>query len=90
VPAKLYEYVGLRRPIIAVAPRPSAVSDVVEGTGLGVVVEPDDTAGLATMLDRLVQGQPLSVPDPAAIDAYDGERLGRQFVAMVEAVRRGT
>lgn len=88
VPAKLYEYVGMRRPIIAVAPRPSAVADVVEGTGLGVVVLPDDVAGLAAALDRVAQGQPLSTPDGAAIEAYDGRRLGRQFMAMLEAVRR--
>ncbi len=88
VPAKLYEYVGLRRPIIAVAPRPSAVADVVEGTGLGVVVLPDDVEGLAASLERVVRGETLATPDDAVIAAYDGDWLGRQFVDLLEHARR--
>ncbi len=88
VPAKLYEYVGLRRPIIAVAPRPSAVADVVEGTGLGVVIRPDDVAGLADALERVAAREPLATPDDDAIAGFDGDRLGRRFVALAEAACR--
>jgi len=88
VPAKLYEYVGLRRPIIAIAPQPSAVGDVVTETGLGVLVGPEDASGLADVLAAVIRKEPLARPDEAAIEGYHGERLGGEFVRVVEALRR--
>ena len=52
VPAKLYEYVGLRRPILALA-EDGAVARVIRDGDCGLVVSPTDVDGIATALTHL-------------------------------------
>ena len=52
VPAKLYEYVGLRRPILALA-EDGAVARVVRDGDFGLVVSPTNVDGIATALTHL-------------------------------------
>ena len=52
VPVKLYEYVGLRRPILALA-EDGAVARLVRDGGFGLVVSPTDVDGIATALTDL-------------------------------------
>ena len=49
VPAKLYEYIGLRRPILALADG-GAVARVIRQAGCGVVVSPLDVDAIAAAL----------------------------------------
>jgi glycosyltransferase involved in cell wall biosynthesis len=49
VPGKVFEYIGARRPILAVAPE-GDVADLVRRTGAGVVVDRNDVAGMAAAL----------------------------------------
>ena len=51
VPAKFYEYLPTGKPILAVTPE-GALSDVLERTGAGVWVRPDDPAGIASKLQE--------------------------------------
>jgi len=52
VPAKLYEYVGLRRPILALAEE-GAVARVVRDSDFGIVVSPTNIDGIAAALNEL-------------------------------------
>jgi hypothetical protein len=52
VPGKLYEYVGLRRPILAIAPEGEA-ADIVTGLGRGEVARPEDEADVAGAIGRM-------------------------------------
>ena len=52
VPAELYEYVGLRRPILALAEE-GAVARVVRDSDFGIVVSPTDIDGIAAALNEL-------------------------------------
>ena len=52
VPVKLYEYVGLRRPILALA-EDGAVARLVRDGGFGLVVSPTDVDGIAAALTDL-------------------------------------
>ena len=52
VPAKLYEYVGLRRPILALAEE-GAVARVVRDSDFGIVVSPTSIDGIAAALNEL-------------------------------------
>ena len=61
VPAKLYEYVGLRRPILALAD-PGAVARIVRDGGFGVVVSPTDVDGIASALTQLYRSHETLVP----------------------------
>ena len=55
VPSKLYAILAAGRPILALAPEGSDVARVVRRTGSGVVVNPDDPAALATVVQQLAR-----------------------------------
>lgn len=53
VPGKVFEYLGSRRPVLAVAPE-GDVADLVRRTGAGVVVNQDDVEGMASALEKWI------------------------------------
>lgn len=53
VPSKLFEYIGMRKPILAISPRDGATGVLVEKEGLGVVADPDKVQEIAEGLLRL-------------------------------------
>ena len=68
-PAKLYEYIGLRRPILALADE-GAVTRMIRDVHHSLHVAPDDVEAIAHALHRLYQqhstmtGVPVGVPIP--------------------------
>ena len=65
---KVYEYLAAERPILAVVPTDGAAAELLRATGAGVVVAPDDVAGMREALVGLeasfragtLDGTPLS------------------------------
>jgi glycosyltransferase involved in cell wall biosynthesis len=47
---KVFEYIAAGRPILAVVPPDGAAAELIRETGSGVVVAPDDVAGIRTAL----------------------------------------
>jgi glycosyltransferase involved in cell wall biosynthesis len=66
VPAKLYEYMGVGRPVLALAPRQSAIAEVMASLGsLGAVCDPDDAEQIAAAIQALAarcQPAPFTAP----------------------------
>jgi len=87
VPAKLYDYLAARRPILAITDQPEP-GRIVDQTGAGVVVPPANPEAIAAGLARLrVRCQ---APDrgeiPAeSVTAFDAEEQARRFAAVLEA-----
>jgi len=50
---KVFEYLAAGRPILAVVPPDGAAADLIRETGAGVVVAPDDVAGICEALTEL-------------------------------------
>ena len=75
---KVYEYIAAGRPILAVVPPDGAAAELVRATGSGVVVAPDDVAGireaLADMHARFANG---GLPF-VELARRDEERLSRR------------
>ncbi len=53
VPSKLYEYIGAKKPILALA-QSSEIRKIVEKTGLGFSYDPKDTKGIAAGIGKLI------------------------------------
>ncbi|MFZ5585546.1 MAG: glycosyltransferase [Thermodesulfobacteriota bacterium] len=68
VPAKLFEYLAVGRPVLAIAPF-GAAAKIVEATGAGAVVAPGDPAALAARLRAWLADPPRPLgPPPRAFD----------------------
>jgi glycosyltransferase involved in cell wall biosynthesis len=78
--AKLWEYLAAQRPILAAVPPDGAAAAVVRAAGAGVVVPPNDVAGLRDALTDLVsrfRAGTLAGPDADVLRPYDRiERAG--------------
>jgi glycosyltransferase involved in cell wall biosynthesis len=53
VPSKLYSILAAGRPILAVAPTESDAARIVEESGCGIAVDPDDPAAVASAIREL-------------------------------------
>ena len=89
VPSKLYPILAAGRPVAAVAPETCDVARIVERTGCGVVVDPDDPAGLAQAVQQLAgDANRLKAMGQAARKValeYDRQSELERFVGYVEA-----
>jgi hypothetical protein len=64
----VFEYLAAERPILAVVPPDGAAAELIRATGAGIVVAPDDIAGIKSALESLharwragdLDGAPLS------------------------------
>lgn len=68
VPAKLFEYLAARRPVLAIVP-PGAAQRIVTQANAGHAVHPSDIAGLAEILARWIESPPPRLgPPPLEFD----------------------
>lgn len=52
IPTKIFEYLGSRKPILAIVPR-GAAEDIINNTGSGISVLPNDTKGIKEAILRI-------------------------------------
>lgn len=50
VPGKVYEYIGMRKPIIAIAPIPSAIADLMEETQSGIAAHQSEIQKISEII----------------------------------------
>ncbi len=78
IPAKVYHYARVGRPILALAPE-GATADFIRHSGAGTVVDPQDVAGIASALkrylDAFANGRPLVGAVPDGLRRFDRRRL---------------
>ena len=87
VPAKLYDYLAARRPILAITDQPEP-GRMVEQTGAGVVVPPSNPEEIAAGLVRLrarCQAPDRGDIPAAAVTRFDAEEQARLFAAVLDA-----
>lgn len=88
VPGKVFEYVGARRPVLAIAPE-GDVAALIRQTGAGVVVARDDVAGMARTLagwldERRRTGRVAFPGDDAEVEKLSRRHRTRQLAEVFD------
>ena len=100
-PAKIFELMRLGRPVLVLAPRPSALAHLVERHGLGPVVHPRDEEAIASVLQGALEAFQRGDADgytwrnASSLSRYDRRALAGEFAeilrdAAAHAGRRGS
>lgn len=84
VPGKLYEYLAVGRPILALSEE-GETSDLVRESGIGIAVAPQDEAAIEAALRHLVASQQCRVQRPPP-RLYDGNVTAGEAVAIIDRV----
>lgn len=87
LPSKLYDYIGARRPIVAVVDPSFRVAEVIRENKFGIIVEPDDTEGVVDALRRIHAGNFEYAPDTDAIRQFTRERSNKAYVRVLDELR---
>jgi glycosyltransferase involved in cell wall biosynthesis len=89
VPAKAYEYLRARRPVLALAPTEGAIADLFRRTGGAWVVEHTDDPGIMAAVREAYRGwsggQPARISDPLIVTEFDRARLASRFAAILDS-----
>jgi len=75
---KVFEYLAAERPILASVPPDGAAAELIEETGAGVVVPPDDPAAIADALRGLVERYEAGAFDGAPLSEEWRDKLSRR------------
>jgi glycosyltransferase involved in cell wall biosynthesis len=89
VPGKLFEYLASGRPTLAIAPTSSSTADILEATGGGYLVDPDDTEAIACALGQAFAGFRHGLectPDQSQAARYDRRRLAGDLACIFTQV----
>ncbi len=87
VPSKLFEYIGMKKPILAISPRSGATSRIVSEEGVGEVADPSNVEEIALALQKLYKrwktGEQLDWSYEAAYRKYNVRLLTEQLVLLL-------
>ncbi len=86
VTGKIFEYLATGKPILAFSPPGGEVTRILEQTGGGWCVDPQDLAGARKMLEEAAAraGTASIQPDREAIGRFDRSRLAGEYAALIE------
>ncbi len=87
IPTKSYEYVRSGVPIVGVGHAATNLAGLLRETGTGQVFDPEDAAGIAAYIDRLVnRGRRPPGPPSPAVAAYSREANTGRLAALLDEV----
>lgn len=89
LPRKLFDYLALRKPILALTPE-GEVSKVLRETRAGISVHPEDKEGiknaLGNMLREAEKGDRSFRPDLSVIERYDIRSSAKKFAGLLDEI----
>jgi hypothetical protein len=90
IPAKLYEYLRARRPILALTDPSGDTAGAVRSAGIGAIARLDSTDEIAAALDHFVEaihrGRAV-LPEPSAVARLERREQARDLASLLEQAR---
>lgn len=86
IPSKMWDYVGARRPILALADPEFAAAEFVEEHGLGIVAHPDDPSAIAAALKSFRTGDFNYEPTETTLRRFSRERHVEAYTDVLASV----
>ncbi len=90
LPGKMFEYLALRKPILAFSPAGGEVDRLIAETRSGWCVPHDDPAAIRSLLirswERLREGKVEFEPDGTAIARYERARLAARMAELLKTI----
>lgn len=83
IPHKLFEYLGARKPILHLGHQ-GAAARILEETGAGVTISPDDCRALVEQLKRIALSQFARPFTPRGIDRYSYPYVAKRMADVIE------
>lgn len=83
VTGKIFEAIGVRTPVLLIAPKGSDAATTTETTGLVRSFTGTDVQGMALFLKDVVLGQ---VPEPKNVEAFSWENIAKQLNVVLREV----
>ena len=87
---KVFEYIAVGRPILAVVPPDGAAAELIRETGAGVVAPPEDVAAIQSALEELHAAGGRRPPGRRLTDDWRDRLSRRTRVEEMAAVLRDT
>jgi len=91
--SKLFEYLGARRPILALAPEESDAGRILQKTGAGVLVAPRDRQAIEkTIIGRYLNwqayGRRLPALEGSEVERFEGAQLAKKLVQVWDGLEQ--
>jgi hypothetical protein len=89
VPGKVYEYLGTNIPLLVIAPEKSAIADLMQETGAGLLAHQSQTSlignNFLTLFNNWKKGLSLNTLNPDAIKKYERKESARKLAQILDS-----
>ncbi|GAB1429890.1 glycosyltransferase [Ignavibacteria bacterium] len=86
VPGKVFEYIGVKKPVLAVAPIDGAVAGILRETKCGIAVEQGDAEGCARAFLGFLHGSSDFAPNVEAVKHYERREAAKKLADILNAI----
>ena len=84
IPSKIYDYIGSKKPIIALAGPEFRVSKLIRNYDLGIVIHPENTEGVCEAITQIAKGEFEFNPTDSA--EFTRERSTAAYIAALNSI----
>jgi hypothetical protein len=88
--SKLFDYMAMKRPILAIAPLEGAAARVIRQCNLGVVAEHDNGPALDACIHTFLSGTSDAMVSSGLVEAYEGGHCGENTASFLRDVFSST
>jgi hypothetical protein len=94
VPGKVYEYIGVRKPLLAIAPKDSDIAELIRETRSGYVAHQSEVSKTAEILldyfKKWKKGEKMVEQDENEINKYERRNFAKRLAELLNASKKSS